>query len=205
MIEVPSLEDATARWLAEATETLRRVDVGSVRRALALLDKVRSRGGVIFTAGNGGSASTASHLALDLQKAASTSAGTGTRAMCLADSVGLITAWSNDTSFDRVFAEQLRVLGRAEDGVVVISVSGDSANLIALLAVARERGMASVGLLGCDGGRAAGLVDVSIIVPSSDYGWVESAHVVLHHVLTYGLRDLASSHRGPQKQAATTG
>lgn len=185
----PKVEEALAASLAEAAEALRGVDVGSLARAVALLVKVGARGGVLYTAGNGGSAATASHLALDLQKAA------GVRAISLADNPGLITAWGNDTEFDRVFAEQLDVLGREEDGVIVISVSGSSPNLIALLDVAREKGMPSVGLLGCNGGRAAALVDVSIVVPSGDYGWVESVHTVLHHVLTYALRDAAAAER----------
>ena len=175
--------DGTVRgWLDQAADVLRAVDGAAVQRAVDVLFRVRERGGVIYTAGNGGSAATASHLALDLQKAAHA------RAVCLSDNVGLITAWSNDTSFERVFAEQLEVLGAQHDGVVVISVSGSSPNLLALLGAARRKGISSVGLLGRDGGRAAGLVDVPVVVPSDDYGWVESAHVVLHHVLTYALR-----------------
>ena len=189
--------DILKGWLHEAAETLRGVDIASVARAVELLGTVRARGGVIYTAGNGGSAATASHLALDLQKAA------GTRAVSLSDSVGLVTAWGNDTSFDRVFAEQLKVLGDRKDGVVVISVSGSSPNLIALLEVARDKGMASVGLLGRDGGRAAALVDAPVVVPSEDYGWVESTHVVLLHLLTYALRDSVSSLREPLKKMAT--
>jgi D-sedoheptulose 7-phosphate isomerase len=185
-------EEALAQLLAEAAEALHGVDTGTVARAVDALLKVQGRGGVIYTAGNGGSAATASHLALDLQKAA------GVRALSLSDNPGLITAWGNDTSFDRVFAEQLEVLGREEDGVIVISVSGSSPNLIALLDVAREKGMTSVGLLGCDGGRAAPLVDVSVVVPSGDYGWVESVHSVLHHALTYALRDATAGAHAPR-------
>jgi D-sedoheptulose 7-phosphate isomerase len=178
-----TVEEALARSLAEAAEALRGVDVASLARAVEALVTVRAQGGMIYTAGNGGSAATASHLALDLQKAA------GVRALSLSDNPGLITAWGNDVSFDRVFAGQLEVLGRAGDGLIVISVSGSSPNILALLQVAREKGMTSVGLLGCEGGRAATLVDARVVVPSSDYGWVESAHTVLHHVLTYALRD----------------
>src|SRR5438552_2427613 len=177
---------ALRRWLDEAADVLRTVDASAVARAVQVLTGVRARGGVIYTAGNGGSAGTASHLALDLQKVG------GARAVSLSDSVGLITAWGNDASFDRVFAEQLEVLGRPEDALVVISVSGSSPNVIALLEVTRDKRMASVGLLGRDGGRAAALVDVPVMVSSDDYGWVESAHVVLHHALTYALRDSAS-------------
>jgi D-sedoheptulose 7-phosphate isomerase len=191
----PKVEEGLTHSLAEAAEALRGVDVGSLARAVDALMNVAARGGVIYTAGNGGSAATASHLALDLQKAA------GVRALSLSDNPGLITAWGNDTSFDRVFAGQLEVLGRKEDGVIVISVSGSSPNVIALLDVAREKGIASVGLLGCHGGRAAALVDVPVVVPSGDYGWVESVHTVLHHVLTYALRDAVSRGHATQPPA----
>jgi D-sedoheptulose 7-phosphate isomerase len=70
----------------------------------------------------------------------------------------------------------------------VISVSGASPNLIALLEVARRKEIASVGLLGRDGGPLGALVDAAVVVPSGDSGWVEGAHVVLHHVLSYALR-----------------
>ena len=171
------------RWVEDAVAALDSVDVGALLLAVRRLSDVRARGGVIYTAGNGGSAATASHLALDLQKAAAT------RAICLSDSMGLVTAWGNDASFERVFAQQLDLLATERDGLVVISVSGSSPNLIALLESARRLKVTSVGLLGRDGGQARRLVDVPVIVPHDDYGWVETAHVALHHVLTYALRD----------------
>src|SRR5437879_12249302 len=188
MSVVPTREQGITRWLEEAARIVRSVDVTAVARAADALCQVRARGGVIYTAGNGGSAATASHLALDLQKAARSPGGAGTRAVCLSDNVGLITAWGNDTAFERVFAEQLEVLGQPGDGLVVISVSGSSPNLLTLLEVARGREIVSVGLLGRDGGRARRLVDVPVLVPSDDYGWVESAHVVLPQALTYAVR-----------------
>lgn len=185
-------EESLVRAIAAATDALRGVNVGALARVVDALVTVQRRGGVIYTAGNGGSAATASHLALDLQKAA------GARAISLTDNPGLLTAWGNDTSFERVFAGQLEVLGREGDGVIVISVSGSSPNIIALLEVARAKGMTSIGLLGSDGGRAAGLVDAAVIVPSDDYGWVESVHTVLHHVLTYALRDAVTGLDAPR-------
>ena len=193
MSQLPAIEPVIARWLDEAAEVLRALDLTAVARAAAILSDVRARGGVIYTAGNGGSASTASHLAVDLQKAARSADGTPTRAVCLSDSVGLITAWANDEAFDRVFAEQLEVLARPGDAVVIVSVSGSSPNVIALLEAARTMGVVSVGLLGRTGGRARSLVDTAVVVPSDDYGWVESTHVVLHHVLAYVLRERAAS------------
>jgi D-sedoheptulose 7-phosphate isomerase len=188
---VENLHGPVRDWLRSAVEAIERIDQRSVARAAAALVETRRRGGTIFVAGNGGSAATASHLALDLQKAGRANGGRGTAALCLAESMGLVTAWGNDTSFDRVFAEQLEVLGREGDALVVISVSGNSPNLVALLETAARMDVRTVGLLGCTGGRARGMVDVPVLVPSDAYGWVESAHVVLHHMLAYAMRAAA--------------
>ncbi len=187
---------AAARWLREAAQAIRGIDAEAVERAAAVLVETRNHDGTIFVAGNGGSAATASHLALDLQKAGRSRGGRGTRALSLADNAGLLTAWANDTAFDRVFAEQLEVLGRRGDALVVVSVSGSSPNLLALLATAASLDIRTVGLLGRSGGKARDLVDVPILIPSDDYGWVESAQVVLHHALTYAVREAARAERG---------
>jgi D-sedoheptulose 7-phosphate isomerase len=180
-------EDMIGSWIADAGRAVSSLDVGAIARAVEALAQVRQRGGTIFVAGNGGSALTASHLALDLQKAARPD-GRGTRAISLSDSIGLLTAWANDTSYERVFAEQFLVLAEPGDGLVIFSVSGSSPNLIALLEAARERGVLSVGLLGGDGGNALPLLTHAVVVRSPDYGWVESTHLVLEHIITYSLR-----------------
>ena len=192
---------SVVHWLGEAARALSEIDADAVARAAELLMATRRQGNTIFVAGNGGSAATASHLALDLQKAARAPNGAGTRAISLADNAGLITAWGNDTTFDRVFAEQLEALARRGDALVVISVSGNSPNLLALLQSARCLGLVTVGLLGRSGGAARTLVDAAVLVPSEDYGWVETAHVALHHVLTYALRASAA---GPARPVVTS-
>ena len=189
-------QPVAAGWLREAAESIRGIDPAAVEQAAAVLIETRRVDGTIFVAGNGGSAATASHLALDLQKAGRAQGRRGTRAISLADSMGLVTAWGNDTDFDRVFAEQLEVLGRPGDALVIVSVSGSSPNLIALISAARSLGIRTVGLLGRTGGKARDLVDVAVLVPSDDYGWVESAHVVLHHALTYAVREAARAEHG---------
>jgi D-sedoheptulose 7-phosphate isomerase len=167
------------------------IEADAVGRAAAVLVDAWKRDAAIFIAGNGGSAATASHLALDLQKAGRSPGGRSPRAISLADNAGLVTAWANDVSFGRVFAEQLEVLARPGDALVVISVSGSSPNLVNAVAAAQGLGLASVGLLGRTGGALRDAVDVAVLVPSDDYGWVESAHVALHHILTYAVREAA--------------
>ena len=182
--------DLVQRRCGEMATVLAAIDFQATAHAIEALVRVRANGGTIFTAGNGGSAGTASHLALDLQKAARGS-GVVTRAICLSDSVGLLTAWANDVDFEMVFAEQLSVLAGPGDALAVLSVSGSSPNLVRALEEARRLGMVTIGFLGNDGGAARTLCDHAVVVRHHDYGWVESAHVVLHHLLTYGLRDAA--------------
>jgi D-sedoheptulose 7-phosphate isomerase len=179
--------DEVEEWLAHARRAIEAVDAAAVTRAGQALADVRFRGGTIFIAGNGGSASTANHFACDLQKATRIE-GRGTRAISLSDNTALLTAWGNDLSFDSVFAEQLRLLATPGDALVLFSVSGSSPNLLEALSVAGEMNLTTVALLGQSGGRAALKVDHSVIVASDDYGWVESAHLVLEHVLTCYVR-----------------
>lgn len=179
--------DEVEEWLASARRALDTVDVTAVTRAGQALANVRFRGGTIFVIGNGGSASTANHFACDLQKGTRID-GRGTRAISLSDNTALLTAWGNDLSFDEVFAEQLRLLASPGDGLVLFSVSGSSPNLLAALSVADEMNLTTVALLGRDGGLAAHRVDHAVIISSDDYGWVESAHLALEHVLTCYVR-----------------
>src|SRR5438552_8832115 len=108
-VETPFLNvgaiDAVRRRCDEMASVLAALDHKAIACAIEALVRVRSDGATIFTCGNGGSAGTASHLALDLQKAARGIHST-TRALCLSDNVGLLTAWANDADFETVFAEQ---------------------------------------------------------------------------------------------------
>lgn len=175
-------------YLAEMIAHLREISGDAVTSAAERLLGAYHRGAQVLVAGNGGSASTASHLACDLGKtvlgADPTSRSSRFRVVSLADNVALLTAWANDEGYDTVFAEQVKALGREPDVLVVFSVSGNSPNVLAALDAARTRGMETIGLLGGDGGEAKNLLDDAIVVPCEDYGHVESAHLVLGHLMT---------------------
>ncbi|MBH15664.1 MAG: hypothetical protein CME30_00070 [Gemmatimonadetes bacterium] len=179
-----SYDEKISLWLKEAATLIGEIDVGTISEASRALIEVREIKGTIFFAGNGGSASTANHLALDLQKAGISPIGIRPKAISLSENIGLITAWANDESFDVVFEKQLEALGKEGDALLIISVSGSSPNLVNAVSKAKEMGMTTVGFLGKDGGVCKDLLDYPIVLNSWDYGWVESGHVVLHHILT---------------------
>ena len=123
----------------------------------------QARGRVVFVIG---SAATASHFACDLSKGTRRDGPPTFHVVSLTDNVPLLTAWANDSGYDRVFSEQLTALARPGDLLVAISASGNSPNVVAAVDAARSCGMSVVGLSGRSGGRLAHLVDVLVNVPS---------------------------------------
>jgi D-sedoheptulose 7-phosphate isomerase len=151
------------------------------------------RGSQVFVIGNGGSASTASHMACDLGKTVLRRSvdpyARRFRVVALTDNVAVLTAWANDTSYETVFAEQLRNVASPGDVLVAISASGNSPNVVNAVATARQLGLASIALLGFDGGIVKKLADLCIVVDSANYGYVEDAHLVMNHLITSHLQE----------------
>lgn len=158
-----------------------------VSAAELLLDCYR-RGSTVFVLGNGGSAATASHFACDLAKGTRTSGLPAFRVMPLSDNVPLLTAWANDTSYDRVFAEQLTTLIRPADVVITISASGNSPNVLAAARAAQQLGAVVIALTGQSGGQLSQLANLAIHVPAQSIEQVEDSHLVIAHSLCVVLR-----------------
>ena len=141
-------------------------------------------GGKILTCGNGGSAADALHLSEEL-------VGRFDRdrrslaAICLCADGPLLTCIANDFGFEAVFARQVEGLGRPGDVLVVFSSSGNSANLVAALKAAGQKGLTTISVLGKSGGLCKGLADHEIIVPSHTTARVQEVHTfILHAWLT---------------------
>lgn len=137
----------------------------------------------VFTLGNGGSASTASHIAADLAKNTIGPNMARFRITSLNDNTAILTALANDLGYENVFSEQLQNLIRPGDLLLAVSASGNSANVVKAIRYAQSRCAETVGILGFDGGEAARLVDLAIVVPSFDYGVVEDLHLIINHIL----------------------
>ncbi len=157
------------------------------------LHQANQAGQTIFICGNGGSAATATHFACDLAKRPIVARQPRFRVIALTDNNALMTALSNDISYDRVFAEQLVPLVRPGDVVIGISGSGNSRNVLEAMQVARDNGAATVGFCGYDGGKLKGMVDYPVHVPSSVMAMVEDVHLMLEHAICEKLLALNSA------------
>ena len=183
-----------ADYLKEFHTLLERLDLAAVARVVDHLRRTRDADGTVYLAGNGGSASTASHWANDLGKATKASGRAFMRVMCMSDNVSWLTALANDEGYERVFSGQLENFAGEGDMLVVISASGNSPNLLAAVDLAQQRGVVTVALLGFDGGALKDRVDEYLWLRTEigQYGLVESGHSVVCDVLTTCLmKDLA--------------
>jgi D-sedoheptulose 7-phosphate isomerase len=192
MTDPASLERYLRTYVAE---TRAAIEAPYLHEALArivpILLKARAEDRTIYFFGNGGSASTASHFVVDLGKGTRSSLTPGPigprfRCVALNDNVPTVMAWANDAHYDRIFSEQLRHLAVPGDVAVAISGSGNSPNVLEAVRVAKELGLATIGLTGIGGGKLKGMVDVPLVVPSQSMQHTEDVHLfVLHFLMAY--------------------
>lgn len=166
-------------------EALNTIDLGSVAEAIQILAEARDTGKQIFVCGNGGSASTASHFVCDMLKGASMGKTRRFRILALTDSLPTITAYSNDVSYDCIFAEQLRNFAQPGDVVMALSGSGRSANVVRALEYANSIGCRTIALTGRDGGTLGPLANLEIRVAEPHMGRIEDGHLITCHMICY--------------------
>ncbi len=170
--------------LAESTAIIAamQVQADAVEQIADVIAQNVLAGHTLFTCGNGGSAADAGHFAEELS-----GRYRGNRRALPAQSLSIdalvITCIANDFGYDAVFARQLEALGRAGDLLFVLSTSGNSASILAVLETARTKSITTIAMLGKGGGQAVGRSDYQIIVPSNDSGRIQEAHMqVIHYI-----------------------
>lgn len=137
----------------------------------------------IFVMGNGGSGSTASHLACDINKGCCLDLDHKFKMICLNDNMPTMLALANDISYEAVFEEQLKNFFNPGDLVIGISGSGNSENVLRAVRYALSRQGRTIGWCGFGGGKLAELVDLPLVVDSHDMQQVEDAHMIFAHML----------------------
>ena len=202
MSESPS----AAAHLQRTQDVLAGLDPEPVDRLVDVLAAAWRRGSTIYTFGNGGSASTAQHLACDLFKCTIRPDRPRVRVLCLNDNLPLVSALTNDDGWSAVYVEQLRTWWQPGDVAFGISVHGGvgadkagawSQNVVAALQFATEHGGHAVGMAGFDGGVMRTLCDPCVVVPADSTPYTEGLHVVLHHWIAAGLVERIEAEPSP--------
>lgn len=170
-----------SQYLDDSIECLESLKQASnqIPAIVNILQSARENGTSVFIMGNGGSASTASHIVCDLTKQC------GINSLSLTDNIPLVTAWSNDVAYDMLFKKQIERFAKDGDVVIGISSRGTSENIIRGIKKAKAIGCRTIGLTGFDGGVLKDVVDECIIVRSDNMQHVEDVHLLLGHMIAF--------------------
>ena len=153
-----------------------------VQRAADLIADAFKANGKLLVFGNGGSAADAQHIAGELVNRFLQDRR-ALPAVALTTDGGVLTCIGNDAGFEYVFSRQIEALGTKGDVCLAISTTGTSPNVTAACEQARKQGIVVIGLLGRDGGQAAALCDLALIVPSNDTQRIQETHNLIGHIL----------------------
>ena len=139
----------------------------------------------LYVVGNGGSAATASHLQADFQFFVRYFTEFRPKVVALTDNIPLMTAISNDNSYEDVFVEQMKGMFNKGDLLLAISASGNSPNVVKAVEYAKDLGSKTIAFCGFTGGKLKKIADFPIYTPNKnkDYGPVEDIHMILVHML----------------------
>ena len=172
-------------YLAETLEMAEKLEYPVISNIIEILENTRKQGRQVFVCGNGGSAATASHFAVDLGKGASLNRDPRFKIICLNDNTPWITALGNDFSYDKIFVEQLKNFASEGDLLITISGSGNSPNIIEAAEWANSNGLITIGFTGRPGGKLGQIAKHPVFVESSHMGRIEDGHSLILHIVGY--------------------
>jgi D-sedoheptulose 7-phosphate isomerase len=176
-------------YRSQVLQAIDAIDLKQVEQAIEWFREARAAGKMIFVAGNGGSAATASHLVCDLVKDVSYGRDLRFRAMALQDAIPTATAYSNDVDFSEGIAEQLRNFAQPGDLYMALSGSGNSMNLVKGVEFANALGCRTLALTGRDGGTLGAAAQLNIQISVPHMGRIQDAHHIVCHMLSYAFSE----------------
>ncbi|MFA6598640.1 MAG: D-sedoheptulose 7-phosphate isomerase [Ignavibacteriaceae bacterium] len=157
---------------------------GDIEKAVELLVEAYKEGKKLLLCGNGGSAADCQHIATELmirlnhhiQRPA-------LPAIALTTDTSNLTAGGNDIGFENVFARNVEGLGNEGDVLLAISTSGNSPNVIKAVEMAHAKRMKVMGFLGGNGGKLKSLVDIPVVIPSTNTQRIQEGHITVAHII----------------------
>lgn len=181
--------ERVTNYIALLQQSIDQLPKEKIVSVIDLLYSARFSDKQIFIMGNGGSASTASHMVCDLSKNTRYDGWPRYKVIGLTDNMAVFSAYANDEGYENVFCEQLANLLRPDDIVIAISASGNSKNVVNAVSFAKAQNAFVIGFTGFDGGILASLVDINLHVNSNIIEHVEDLHLVLEHMIVKSLKE----------------
>lgn len=177
-------------YRAKLNDALESIELKTLWTLIVDIHDLSKTNGTLYVCGNGGSATSSTHIATDLAIGLQR-CNLAINVVSLNDNAGQLTAIANDYDFAEIFSRQLKVCGKPGDILLMISASGNSENLIQACAEARNKKMKTAAFLGFDGGALVDMVDLPVWIESAkgEYGVCEDAHLILNHFIFECIRD----------------
>jgi len=175
-------------YIQDLQHVLGKLSVSEIENIYQALGRAREKGKTIFVCGNGGSASTASHMVCDLSKNVQLEGEKGLKMVGLNDNIPALTAYANDQGYKEIFEQPLKTLMSSGDILIAISASGKSENVLRAVQRANDMGGTTIGMTGYEGGNLKDIVDLCVVVPSQTIERIEDVHLIINHLLTMCLR-----------------
>ena len=178
---------AADAYLQRLNDEVSRIDQSAMQRWADLIFQAWEKGRFVFIIGNGGSGTTASHMAEDLGKSTlherdlKDESKKRLKVLSLTDNAGWLMAVGNDLAYDQIFVQQLMNYGSDGDVLIAISGSGNSPNVLNAVDWANRHGLTTFSLTGYSGGKLKHMQSDGLHVELNDMGMVESIHLCLFH------------------------
>ncbi len=164
------------------SETLEKLDVEKVKEFCELILSAWRTNNTIYLCGNGGSAANAIHIANDMTYGAGKKNGKGISIESLSSNSAVLTCLANDLSYEDIFSEQIKVKGKPNDLLIVLSGSGNSKNVIKAIEIAKNKKMKTFAIVGFDGGKCKKIADKSIHLNVNDMQVAEDFQLIVSHM-----------------------
>lgn len=178
------------QYKSELIQEINNLENESLDKLVDAIMETYRKNKTVYVFGNGGSAATASHFQCDMGKGTQVEGQKRLRVLSLTDNIAIMSAISNDISYDDIFAYQLENLVEEGDLVVGISASGNSENVIRAMKIAKQSNARTFAIVGFDGGKMKELADQNIHIRSYNYGIVEDLHLIINHLTSQRIKEI---------------
>ena len=176
-------------YFEELKFALTKIDRNLLVGIESMIIKTVKKDGNIYLLGNGGNTATASHWVCDFNKGIGILSDKSVRMISLSDNISLLTAYANDASYDDIYLFQLEKIIQKRDLIIILSVSGNSSNLVKAAKYAKENNITVISIVGDYNGKVLDYSDISLIVYSKNYGIVEDIQLSLGHMISQNIKN----------------
>lgn len=188
-------QDFVQDYYRRFSDALLSFDKGPMSGVLAAIDRVHQNDGILWVAGNGGSAAIANHTCCDMTKGTHTEGCQILRCQSLAANVPILTAIGNDIGYEQTFSKQVEYYVRENDALLLVSSSGNSPNVVNACQLANDLGVETIAFVGFRGGKLKEIAKHCVWIAVDNYGIVEDAHQSLIHVISQYMKHRATKEK----------